>query len=117
MVYCSNCGAQIPDDAYFCPKCGTKTPKGKSANALYPTDQLTDAFYNVGLELEKAFNLAAQETHTAIQKARESWQTKTPDAQTVTCPKCGAKNPQGAVFCSSCGARIASVQNSHGAGT
>ena len=24
MKYCSNCGAQIPDNANFCPACGTR---------------------------------------------------------------------------------------------
>jgi len=74
LVYCSNCGSQIADDAYFCSKCGTKTEKGKAAKAVYPSDQLRDAFNQVGIELEKAFNIAARETNSAIQKAIENWQ-------------------------------------------
>lgn len=96
MVYCSNCGTQLVEDANFCPKCGFKTPKGKSANARYPSDQLTDAFYQVGVELERAFNMAARETHQAIKKARDNLQP--PERQTVACPKCGTKNMSGAVF-------------------
>ncbi|MCX6644569.1 MAG: zinc ribbon domain-containing protein, partial [Candidatus Bathyarchaeota archaeon] len=61
MVYCSNCGEKIADDANFCPKCGTKTDKGKTANAAYPSDELRDAFYKVGIELERAFTIAARE--------------------------------------------------------
>ena len=78
MVYCSNCGEKIPDDAYFCPKCGTKTPKGKASNVTYPSDELRDAFYKVGIELERAFTMAAHETHQAIKKASEELCNKKP---------------------------------------
>jgi uncharacterized OB-fold protein len=113
MVYCSNCGAAVADDANFCPKCGTKTPAGKAAKVAYPSDELRDVFYQVGTELEKAFNLAAKETHAALKKASENFQQKTAqpsqaaNGATVPCPNCGAKNVSGAVFCYSCGKRIA----------
>lgn len=117
MVYCSNCGEKIPDDALFCPKCGIKTPKGKSANAPYPSDELRDAFYQVGIELERAFNIAAHETHAAIKKARENMQQK-PAASasegTVVCPKCGTKNFSSSIFCNNCGARLVPIEESHG---
>jgi len=117
MVYCSNCGAKIDDEAYFCPKCGTKTPKGKAANAAYPADELRDAFYRVGIELERAFNIAARETHQAIHKARENFEkssaAKTAQS-TVVCPKCGTKNAYGSIFCFSCGTRITPIEESHG---
>ncbi len=114
MVYCSNCGSQIADDAYFCPKCGTKTDKGKAAKAVYPADELRDAFYQVGIELERAFNIAARETHAAIQRARENMQQKPAQPQTVTCPKCGTKNPYGSVFCHNCGTKLAPTEEPHG---
>ena len=106
MVYCSNCGAQLSDDAYFCQSCGTKTDKGKAAKVVYPADELRDTFYQVGMELEKAFNMAARETHSAIQKAKENWQQKPPQLQTVTCTKCSTKNPQGSIYCHSCGIKM-----------
>ena len=63
-----------------------KPRKAKSAKAVYPSDELRDAFYSVGIELEKAFNIAARETHSAIQKAKENWQQKPPQqSETVTC--------------------------------
>ena len=114
MVYCSNCGAQIVDDAYFCPKCGTKTDMGKAAKAVYPADELRDAFYQVGVELEKAFNMAARETHAAIQRARENWEQTPTQQQTVTCAKCDTKNPNGSIFCHSCGTRLTPAEESHG---
>ncbi len=115
MSYCTKCGEKIADDANFCAKCGTKTLKGKAAKVVYPADQLTDAFYSVGVELERAFTLAAKETHAAIKKAREDLGGN-PSQPTVTCPKCNSKNPTGAVFCNNCGARIAPPEESHGSG-
>ncbi|HKM59484.1 MAG TPA: zinc-ribbon domain-containing protein [Candidatus Bathyarchaeia archaeon] len=116
MAYCTHCGEKMAEDANFCPKCGTKTLKGKAAHAVYPTDQLTDAFYTVGSELERAFNLAARETHAALKKAREDLRQKPAPQPTVACPKCNTKNPSGAIFCNNCGARIAPIEESHGGG-
>jgi len=116
MVYCSNCGTQIADDSYFCPKCGKKTQAGKAAKVNYPSDELQDAFYQVGIELERAFNMAARETHQAIKNARSNWQQnhKPSQEQTITCSKCGTKNPTGSIFCISCGARLTPFEESHG---
>jgi len=114
LVYCSKCGEKIPDDAYFCPKCGTKTKKGKAANAAYPTDELRDAFYKVGIELERAFTIAAHETHSAIQRAGKNMQQKSAQRENVVCPNCKTKNPYGSIFCHSCGTRIAPTEESHG---
>jgi ribosomal protein L40E len=112
LVYCSNCGAQIADDAYFCPKCGTKTEAGKTAKAVYPADELRDVFYQVGIELEKAFTLAAHETQAAFRRVSEEIHQKPASSQpqqtdTVTCTSCGAKNTSGAIFCGTCGKKIA----------
>lgn len=113
MVYCSNCGAQIADDVFFCPKCGTKTVAGKTAKVAYPSDQYKDVFYQVGTELEKAFTMAAKETHAAFKRASQEFQQKTSaqngqatQQDTVACPNCGAKNVSGAIFCHNCGKRI-----------
>jgi len=114
LTYCSNCGEKIADDANFCPKCGTKTTKGRAANAVYPSDELRDAFYTVGIELENAFNIAAREMQSAIQKAKENWQQKPAQVETVVCPKCSTKNPSGSVFCNSCGARISPIGEPQG---
>ena len=112
MVYCSNCGSSIDDEAYFCPKCGTKTPKGKAAKATYPADEIRDALYQAGIELEKAFTMAARETRSAFKKVSEDFEGK-PSASTskvsVACTKCGTKNPIGSIFCYNCGNRIAPV--------
>src|SRR5208283_314845 len=113
LAYCSNCGEKIADDANFCPKCGIKTAKGRTANVVYPSDELRDAFYSVGIELERAFNIVARETHSAIQKAKENWNQKPPTRQeTVACTNCNTKNPSGSVFCNSCGTKIAPAEKS-----
>jgi len=112
MVYCSNCGTKLDDEVYFCFKCGTKTPTGKAAKAMYPSDELRDAFNQVGLELEKAFKLAAKETQAAFKKVSENMQQKTAPAQQtpaqdkVACTSCGTDNVSGAVFCTNCGKKI-----------
>jgi uncharacterized membrane protein YvbJ len=114
MVYCSHCGTKIDDDTFFCPKCGTKTLAGKTAKATYPSDELRDVFYQVGTELEKAFTIAAQETHEAFNKISQNFQQKPTSQQAtystamVTCPKCGVQNPVGSVFCSNCGTSLTS---------
>jgi uncharacterized membrane protein YvbJ len=117
VVYCSNCGSKIDDEAYFCPKCGTKTPKGKAAKAIYPADEIRDAFYQVGIELEKAFTIAAKETHSAFKKVSRDLQGK-PSTNTtkslVECPKCGTKNPAGSIFCNNCGSRMVTDKEPRG---
>jgi uncharacterized membrane protein YvbJ len=122
MVYCSNCGTKLDDEAYFCYKCGTKTQAGKNAKAMYPSDELRGALYQVGMELEKAFNIAAKETQAAFKRVSEEVKQKQPNPSAstgstqdiVVCPKCGTKNSTGSVFCSNCGARLAPVEESQG---
>ena len=112
MVYCSNCGEKINDDANFCSKCGTKTIKGKAAKVAYPSDEIRDAFYAVGSELEKALNTAARETQAAFRRAREDFLQK--PAQTTVCSRCSTKNPSSSVFCYNCGSRITPVKEPDG---
>ena len=91
-----------------------KPMKGKAANAAYPSDELRDAFYKVGIELERAFTIAAHETHSAIQRAEKNMQQKSAQREGIVCPNCKTKNPYGSIFCHSCGTRIAPTEESHG---
>jgi DUF4097 and DUF4098 domain-containing protein YvlB len=36
MVFCSKCGKDLPENAYFCPACGARTGKGAEANVPMP---------------------------------------------------------------------------------
>ena len=114
MSYCSNCGSKLPEDAYFCPICGTKTQKGAEANAKYPSDEMREAFTKMGIELEKAFNTAAREMHSAFQRARKNMNQKPSEQIFVVCPNCGAKNQSGAIFCRNCGNKLATPEGKGG---
>jgi membrane protease subunit (stomatin/prohibitin family) len=88
---------------------------GKTAKVTYPSDELRDIFYQVGAEMEKALTMAAHETREAFKKVSQDFQQKNASTQqaassqaTVTCPKCGTKNPAGSAFCSNCGASLTS---------
>ena len=81
---------------------------------VYPSDELRDAFYKAGLELERAFTIAARETHAALQKAAANVQGKPAKQEPIICPKCSARNVYGSIFCNNCGTRIAPIEESHG---
>lgn len=108
MVYCFNCGEKLPKDAYFCPKCGFKAVRGVEANVPSPPDEVKEAFAKMGVELEKAFSLAAKEIHNAFQTARNNIQ-QSQSREPMVCPNCGEKNPSDAIFCSKCGKKLESV--------
>lgn len=114
MEYCSNCGGKIPEDALFCPKCGTKTVKGAEANAKYPSDEMREAFTRMGIELEKAFSTAAVEIHAAFKKAAANMNAKSAGQEAIVCRNCGVKNQSGAIFCRNCGNKLSSPQGKGG---
>ncbi len=56
MVYCSQCAEELPEKAYFCLKCGTRTQKGVEAGVSPPWNwekQLEQIFSTVTKEMEK----------------------------------------------------------------
>ena len=104
MGFCSNCGEELPEDAYFCPKCGVRTRKGVEAGVSTPLEELNYALSKMGEEMEKAFVTAAKEIQRAVRTVRES--VRSGFKQTVVCSQCGERNVDGAVFCSNCGKKI-----------
>ena len=48
MKYCTNCGAQLTDDAMFCTNCGT--PQEEAAKKNTPVDPV-DSVLNPGLHV------------------------------------------------------------------
>jgi len=107
MEYCSNCGEKLPKDAYFCPKCGTKTAHGFDVNAPMVSDEMRQAFAKMSTEIEKAFAVAAKEIQTAFQTARENIQKST-QREPVVCANCGATNAAGSAYCFKCGQKLQS---------
>ena len=105
LSYCSNCGEKLPKDAYFCPKCGTKTAHGKETNTPTPSDEMRQAFAKMSVELEKAFVVASKEIQTAFQTARQNVQ-QSMQKEPAVCGNCSEKNPGGSVYCYKCGQKI-----------
>ena len=76
--FCTKCGKEIPEDAYFCPSCGARTLKGKEAGVSSTLDEVRDALSTMGRELEKAFETAAKEIRGAFETARENVKQSNP---------------------------------------
>jgi uncharacterized membrane protein YvbJ len=113
MTYCHNCGEKLPEEAYFCPKCGAKTAAGAKVNAPYPSDEIREAFTRMSVEVEKAFTIAAKEVHNAFQTARSNMQSAGSKGN-VVCPSCGEKNSASAAFCFKCGKGMSASQPKSG---
>ena len=102
MVYCSKCGNEIPESAYFCPNCGVKTARGVEANVSTPYGEM---FSDVEKQLEKAFLTASEEMKKALNKAREGVR-RVARKEPVICSNCGEQNSSGDKFCSNCGEKL-----------
>jgi len=98
MAFCTQCGEDLPENAYFCPKCGVRTSKGVEAGVSYP--------WRWEKEIEKALSIAAKEIEKAFDTIRESVQ-KSVKREPIICPQCKEKNPYGSRFCSKCGKKLA----------
>ncbi len=105
MVFCSNCGEELPQNAYFCPRCGVRTRKGAEAGISTPWEDLKDAFSKMGEEIEKAFTIAGKEMEKAFKTARDKVR-ETTSREPIICPSCGEKNLTSAGFCYKCGKKL-----------
>ena len=105
MVFCSSCGEELPENAYFCPRCGIRTKKGAEAGISTPWEDLRDAFSKMGEEIEKTFSIAGKEMEKAFKKARDKIVEAT-SKEPVTCPHCREKNLVDAKFCYKCGKKL-----------
>ena len=68
MVFCSNCGTDLPEKAYFCFNCGVRTAKGVEANVSMPYREM---FSDMERQLEKSFLTASEELKKGFNKAKE----------------------------------------------
>jgi uncharacterized membrane protein YvbJ len=98
MVFCVQCGEELPENAFFCLKCGVRTSIGEGAGVSYP--------WNWEKEAEKAVSTAAQEMEKAFNTIRASI-FKTIKKEPAICPNCGEKNQSNSKFCSKCGKELA----------
>ena len=105
MVFCYKCGEELPENAYFCPKCGVRTRKGVEAGISTPWEELRDSFSKIGQEIEKAFSKAGKEMEKAFKTARQSIRELT-SKEEVVCPHCGEENLSDARFCYKCGKKL-----------
>jgi len=105
MGFCSKCGEELPENAYFCPKCGVRTSKGKEANIPIPRENLGDVFSDVGEEMGKAFSIASREIEKAFKTAKEEIEKAISRAY-IVCPHCGNRNHVDALFCQKCGKEL-----------
>ena len=107
MGFCSRCGKELSEDAYFCPKCGVKTRRGVEAGVPtpFPSEDLKEAFSKMGQEMERAFSIAAKEIQKAFGTVRESV-GESGRREPAVCPHCGEKNVGDAKFCYGCGKEL-----------
>ena len=106
MVFCSKCGKELAEDAYFCSKCGVRTGVGMAAGVAPPVvEEVRDALMKAGREVEKAFNKATKEMDEAFKKARDNVR-ETRARANQTCPNCGATDLSNAAFCPKCGTKL-----------
>lgn len=106
MVYCSNCGEELPKDAAFCPNCGTKTAGTSGVRDSTTAEEMRRTFEKISIEMEKAFTLAAKEIQTAFKNARENMQKPADVKEPIVCGNCNEKNPGDAVYCYNCGKKL-----------
>ena len=69
MVFCSNCGTDLPEKAYFCFNCGVRTAKGVEANVSMPYKEVVS---DIERQLEKAALATSEEVKNVFNKAREN---------------------------------------------
>lgn len=105
LVFCVNCGEKLPENANFCPKCGTRTKIGVDAGVYPPFQELRDVLAKAGHEMEKAFSTAAREMEKAFRVAEQNIRQST-GRESVVCSECGEKSPSNATFCSRCGKKL-----------
>jgi ribosomal protein L40E len=105
MVFCSNCGEKLPEDANFCTKCGFRTKLGAEAGVSTPSEDWRETFSKMGVEMEKVFQTAAKEIQKAIKTVREDVR-ESRSRQLVVCKSCGEKSPINASFCTKCGKKL-----------
>jgi predicted amidophosphoribosyltransferase len=105
MVFCSNCGKPLADEANFCPNCGVRTQAGAAAGVPVPAEVIKDAFYQASREVDNELTRAAKDVHEAFQSAGKSIRESV-NRPPRPCPSCGKENPRGSNYCGNCGKQL-----------
>lgn len=106
MVYCSRCGKELAEGAFFCSNCGHRTPVGEAAGKSYPAiEDVRVAFIKAGDEIDKAFTQAGRELDKAYKDTRQSIRS-TLKGNPIVCPSCNEENPKDSSFCRKCGKKL-----------
>ncbi|MBN1682606.1 zinc-ribbon domain-containing protein [Candidatus Bathyarchaeota archaeon] len=109
MVYCSNCGKELNDDANFCTNCGTRTPKGIKEGVTIPWTET-----EIKQDLDKALKKASKAIDEGVKVARETLKEVASELdkeiksvkekrRPINCAVCGEENPRSAKYCTKCG--------------
>lgn len=102
LASCEKCGRELPEDAFFCPKCGVRTPRGRKEETKFPWQ---DALAEVGEEIDRALSVAAKEIEKGLETAKEEIRKAT-SKETMICPECKEVSYADARFCWGCGKKL-----------
>jgi predicted RNA-binding Zn-ribbon protein involved in translation (DUF1610 family) len=106
MAYCSRCGKELPEGAFFCSNCGHRTLAGEAAGKTYPAiDDVKVAFIKAGDEIDRAFTQAGKELDKAYKDTRQSLRS-TLKGNPIICPNCNEENLKDSSFCRKCGKKL-----------
>ena len=90
-MFCTNCGAQLPDGSQFCTECGQPLgdASGSTPTQVNETTPLDDA--------------------TRVMPSAQ--QSSSADDSVQFCTNCGARIPDGCAFCVECGTPVYGSEN------
>lgn len=111
MIYCTNCGKALEDDALFCENCGTKVAAEEPAPAPAPAPEPVPAAEGVCPQCgevvapELSFCPKCGEMITRKAKKEKPAKPAVKVAECV-CPQCGSVVEADGAFCIQCGATL-----------
>lgn len=137
---CPNCGAELPDNAVFCGKCGlslgdlkentvntsvNETSDSSDVNVENSvsniqesvSDESTDVSDDAVAEVEKTFDTEASGKESSNSDGNEQNGKNEVRVEKIrpegykSCPNCGAMLPEDAVFCGKCGSGLSGNNN------
>lgn len=111
-VFCTKCGKDLFENAYFCPYCGARTNRGADAKVPIPKErydweqEIEKALSTATEEVEKALEMATAEIEKALKMTRKETRKAASSVEPAICSNCGERNPVNARFCRKCGKKL-----------